>query len=95
LTLSQQQSSNQKEIQQLSKTLLDSGITNVDIQQNYDLLELVLRDSKAGLQRPLYNQRYSPIQGGFVPEPAYEADQIHPKYEVIYDPVELFRIQRN
>jgi hypothetical protein len=65
-----------------------------NIEANYDLLELAIRDSKSGLQRPLRNTKYSPIEGGFVPEQAYEADGIHPKYETIYDPVELFRIHK-
>jgi hypothetical protein len=91
----QQQRNSSKEIQQLSKTLLEDGIPADVIETNLDLLPLVLRDSRSGLQRPLYNQRYSPIEGGYVPEQGYEADGVHLRYETIYDPVELFWTHKN
>ena len=92
MTLNNQSS---KEIQQLSKPLLENSFTADIIEANYDLLPQVLRDSKSGIERPLYNQRYSPIEGGYVGEPTYEADGIHPKHETVWDPVEIFRMHKN
>jgi hypothetical protein len=94
LTLNNQsnQQSN-KEIQQLSKTLLENGFTNSDIEANHDLLGQALREAESGTwQVPLPDTIYSPIQGGFVEKQAYEADGVHRRYRTVSDPVELFSI---
>jgi hypothetical protein len=82
--------SNQKEIQQLSKALLENGYTADVIEANFDVMKEALELSKlGGLAEPLCNSVYSPIQGGFVAEQVYDGDG-HAISKTIHDPVELF-----
>jgi hypothetical protein len=89
-TTEQVNNQSSKEIQQLSKALLENGFTADVIEANYDLVKEALRLSKSGgLTEPLCNSVYSPIQGGFVAEQVYDRDG-RAINKTIHDPVELF-----